>query len=189
MKVDIIQGNNINLNKYYSSSDISIYKKYNIIKSSLFHAIIIDDNDDKIIINLLIYNTENYDKVISYLINEQYFNIQFDINYIDLHINIINNLLTYSYNMPYIYGDEDDKYPFPTLCLIYNPDLKQVKPAYIQYILEEYTKKTNLCEAWATFHKPTLHKIKNRIQTDKTEISGKLHIHQTIDEINKIVLK
>lgn len=195
MDVKIIKGDNIDLSTYYHSSDIAIYKYFNILKSSMFHALIIENDSDLELFNLTIYKQSDHDTVISYLIKNKFFNLNFDINHIDSYTSVINSLIDNSYNMPYIYendeeNDEKNIYPFTVISIIYNPDLKKIKFAYIKYILEEYYKQEKIiCEAWATFNKHTLHKIYSKILSDKNEISGKLHIHQTIDEINKIVFE
>jgi hypothetical protein len=187
MNVEIIPGNNINLNKFYTNSDISLHKHFNILSSNLFHAIIIGDDDPELY-NLIIYKKSDYNTVISYLINNQYFNLNFDINLLNNFNHILSALLKHSYNMPYILDNEI--YPFTILNIIYNPDINTINLKYIEYMINQYLQQNKtMCEGWATFHQPTLNKIYHRILNDKHEISGKLNINQTIDEGNKIVFE
>ena len=189
MDVEILQGNDINLSKFYTDSDISLHKKFKILSSKLFHAIIINTNSDTELYNVVIYNPEDYDKVISYLIKHKYFNINFDINHMKMYNKIITSLLSHKYNMPYILTDNSE-YPFPVINLLYNPDIKEISLPYIHYMISEYLKQDkSICEGWSTFHKPTLNTLYNRILNDKKEISGKLHINQTIDESDQIVFE
>tara|TARA_Y100000591_G_C21705226_1_gene630445 strand:- start:90 stop:944 length:855 start_codon:yes stop_codon:yes gene_type:complete len=92
--------------------------------------------------------------------------------------------------MPYIIENENSKYPFTVLNLLYNPDIEHIDINHIRYMINQYsTQDKTTCEAWATFHQPTLNTIYSRILNDKGEISGKLNINQTIDEGNKIVFE
>lgn len=187
MNVEIIPGNNINLSKFYTNSDISLHKHFNILSSNLFHAIIINEHDPHLY-NLTIYKKSDYDSVISYLIKNKYFNINFDINLLHLFNNTISELLIHSYNMPYILTNED--YPFPVINIIYNPDMDPINLQYIHYMINQFLQQDKtMCEGWGTFHQPTLNTIYNRILNDKYEISGKLNINQTLDESNQIVFE
>ena len=190
MIVKVSKQNTINLDKYYMDSNINIYKNFDILHSELFHAIIIPNEDEIELFNLIIYNNKNHDEVISYLINNKFFNINFDLNFIQLYKHIISSLLSKSYNMPYIINDESYTYPLPFINLLYNPDIDIINIQYINYMLKEFEKQdTSICQAWGTFHQPTLNTIYNKILNDKGEISGKLNINQTLDESNKIVFE
>ena len=189
MDSEIVDGKDINLSKYYTKSTISIYKHFKILKSNKFHAFIVEDDNDKQLFNLHIYNPTDLDSVIEFLIKNKYFNINFDLNFLRKHNTTINSLLENYYNMPYIYT-ETDEYQFPHLSLIYNRDIKPIQVPYIQYMLNEYSKQEkNICQGWCTFHQPSLHTLQKRLLVDKHEISGKLSINQTLDETNKIVFE
>lgn len=169
--------------KHYKS-ELALYKKYNIIHiPDIFHSIIIN----KELYNLVVYDKSNLIKVINLLINKKYFNISFDFNH--LNMELIANLLEEGYNMPYIFTKS--KINLPVLNILYKPDLDNINIAYINYMLNQYSNgNKSVCNAFATFNKKTLNILYNEVNTDnKGEISGKLKIIDTYDEINKSVFE
>jgi hypothetical protein len=177
------KGVDINL-PYYNNKELKLYKKYNIIYSEeVFHAI----HFDKELYNLVIYNPNNYTKVIKYIINNKYKSINLDFNH--LNKDIINILLEHNYNMPYIFNRS--KINLPVINLLYNPTIKKIDITTIDYMFKEYNKNTDVCEGWATLNNNTLQQLKNIVfnEENKGEMSGKLEISQTFDEIDKIVFE
>jgi hypothetical protein len=165
-------------------SELNIYKKYNIIHiPNLFHSIIIN----KELYNLVIYNNSNFNDIINLLIKKKYYNINFDFNHLNLEI--IAHLLEEGYNMPYIFTKS--KINLPVLNLLYKPKLDIINIAYINYMLTQFgSGNKTVCNAFATFNNKTLNFLYNEIHTDNHgEISGKLEIIETFDEINKSVFE
>ena len=186
MEVNITKGVDTDLSFYYKS-ELELYKKFDIISSNnIFHAILFIDDGQNVLYNLVVYDEQNYSKVIDYLIQNDYFNINFDFNHINKEF--ISELLTNNYNMPYIL--EESNIFLPVFNLLYNTKIDKIDINYINYMIDEYNNQDKtVCEAWATFNKETLKFLYERIQTDKKEISGKLAVYETIDEINKIVFE
>ena len=186
MEVNITKGVDTDLSFYYKS-ELELYKKFDIISSNnIFHAILFIDDGQNVLYNLVVYDEQNYSKVIDYLIQNDYFNINFDFNHINKEF--ISELLTNNYNMPYIL--EESNIFLPVFNLLYNSKIDKIDINYINYMIDEYNNQDKtVCEAWATFNKETLKFLYERIQTDKKEISGKLAVYETIDEINKIVFE
>ena len=180
-----IHGSKINLPNH-NQNKLNIYTQYNVIYSeNIFHAIIIS----KDLYNLDIYNESDYDDVVRQLIKKKYHNISFDFNNIN-NFRLLKVLIANNYNMPYII--EESRIKIPTFNLLYSPKLDKITLNYITYMLNQYNSQDkNICQAWATFNKETLLFIRSKI-TDvnmKGEISGKLIVCETLDEINKVVFE
>ena len=116
MEVNITKGVDTDLSFYYKS-ELELYKKFDIISSNnIFHAILFIDDEQNVLYNLVVYDEQNYSKVIDYLIQNDYFNINFDFNHINKEF--ISELLTNNYNMPYIL--EESNIFLPVFNLLYN---------------------------------------------------------------------
>mgnify|MGYP001223868811 FL=1 len=183
IEVQKSKGNDIILS-YYNTKELNIYKKYDIIHlEGIFHAIYFN----KELYNLTVYDISNIDKVIEYIISNKYKSINFDFNH--LHKPTIIKLLESNYNMPYIFTKS--KIKLPVLNLLYNPKINKINILDIDYIFNEYNKKSSVCEGWATLNKNTIQTLKNKVFSNKMkgEISGKLEITNTFDEVDKIVFE
>lgn len=132
---------------------------------------------------LNVVSTGNNERLVQYLIKENYHQIYFTPN--NINDDLLKVLLRNNYNEPYIYNTKEFK--LTTLELIYSPKQKTIDLYYIQYIIEQYKKGDNEpCIAYGTFDKNTLSFFYKSINDVKSnEISGKLNLEKTILTVNE----
>ena len=174
MILEYINGVQSNLElPLHKNHKMFIIKDENTIVAS---GIMMGDNK---ILNL----TFEKEKAIQYLIDNNYFDLYFTLDYINW--DVIEKLLKSNYNSPYIVNFKS--LPIDTLNLIYNKEMKKCDCNIVRYLLGEYrSSDKTVCKGCATFNKQSLREIRESILDPTSgEISGKLDIVSTVDEINK----
>ena len=174
MILEYINGVQSNLElPLHKNHKMFIIKDENTIVAS---GIMMGDNK---ILNL----TFEKEKAIQCLIDNNHFDLYFTLDYINW--DVIEKLLKSNYNSPYIVNFKS--LPIDTLNLIYNKEMKECDCNIVRYLLDEYrSSDKTVCKGCATFNKQTLKEIRKSILDPTSgEISGKLDIVSTVDEINK----
>lgn len=135
-------------------------------------------------------NDNNYQNLVSYLIEYNYHNLYFTEENIDTPL--MSVLLSNHYNMPFISNSKEFK--ITTLKVSYKPNLRTITKDYLVYMINEYNKGDQFpCKAYGDFDKETLKFFYDSIYDPKSnEISGKLgfantHIKEKLDKGGNIV--